>query len=344
MSRSQSPGCRIRASCLSSKKIEAIGRFADLNVMVLGDVMIDIYDFCDSTTSRPSPEKPEKKVYKAQQSIKTLGGAGNVAANLAALGVSTSLIGISGQDGHHFTLCELAGRHGIDRILIKDPSRPTTAKTRLYIDGEYFLRRDDEKVQKVSPATTAAIIAEFCKRLETMDAVILSDYGKGFFTAAGTREIIAACTLRKIPVIVDFKPPNRTYFKGADIIAPNHLEAQAMQLDFDPDDDLERAMAVLYDLLECRNLVVTLGARGLCGFNGTSFFHLPANQVEVVDAVGCGDTVRVGLALGYTLGLSLEETLDLANDAAAVVIQKIGTATLTREELIDFVESKVSPP
>jgi rfaE bifunctional protein kinase chain/domain len=325
---------------LKAKKTEAIGRFGDLKVLVLGDVMLDIYDFCDSKTSKASPEKPGKKVYKAQQSIRALGGGGNVAANLAALDVSTSLLSISGQDGHCFTLAALADECGIDHILLKDPSRPTTTKTRLYIDGEYILRRDDEETQEVSAATTAAILAELSKRLGGVDAVILSDYDKGFFSAAGTRQIIALCQRQKVPVIVDFKPPNSAYFKGADIIAPNHIEARTLLPGFAPDGALESQTGALYDRLECRNLVVTLGAQGLCGFTGSSFFRLPANSVEVVDSVGCGDTVRVGLALGYALGLSLEEAMDLANDTAAVVIQKIGTATLTRAELIEFIENK----
>ena len=322
------------------KKIAAIDRFGDLKVLVLGDVMLDIYDFCDSETSRESPEKPGKKVYKAQQSIKTLGGAGNVAANLASLDVATCLLSICGQDGHYFTLGELADQSDVEHVLLKDPARLTTTKTRLYIDGEYILRRDDEELQEVNGATTAAILGELAKRLDSVDAVILSDYDKGFFTAAGTREIITLCQRQEVPVIVDFKPPNSTYFKGADIIAPNHIEAQILLPEFDPDGPLESQMGVLYERLGCRNLVVTLGGRGLCGFTGSAFSYLPANAVEVVDSVGCGDTVRAGLALGYALGLSLAEAVDLANDTAAVVVQKIGTATLTRAELIEFIETK----
>ena len=322
------------------EKIQVIGRFGELKVLVLGDVMLDIYDFCSSKTSRPSPDLPDKKVYKAQQSIRTLGGAGNVAANLASLGVRTGLIGISGNDGRCFTLQELADQLGIDHVLIRDPSRPTTTKTRLYIDDEYILRRDDEETKKVSREIAATIFSEFSHQAGQADAVILSDYNKGFFTAENTRKIIRACARREVPVIVDFKPPNRTCFKGADIIAPNDVEAEALHPGFNQSDDLESQVRALYELLECRNLVVTLGARGLCGFDGTAFFHLLANQVKAIDTVGCGDTVRVGLALGYALGLDLAGAMDLANDTAAVVVQKIGTATLTPEELIGFVSRK----
>ena len=123
---------------MKEKKLEAIGKFGGLKVLVLGDVMLDIYDFCYSETSRPSPETPGKKVYKAHRSIRTLGGAGNVATNLASLEVSTSLISVSGNDGHYLTLSDLACELGLNHVLIKDPSRPTTTKTRLYIDDEYI--------------------------------------------------------------------------------------------------------------------------------------------------------------------------------------------------------------
>ena len=325
---------------MSAKKIDGIRKFGTLKVLVLGDVMLDIYDFCYSASSRPSPEKPGKRVYTAARSIKTLGGAGNVAANLATLGVTTSLIGMSGDDGHHFTMCALADARGLDRVLIRDPSRPTTTKTRLYIDDEYVLRRDDEEDRKAGIELQTGIIEAFLERLDHLDAVILSDYNKGFFTAESAQKVIQSCGRKGIPVVVDFKPANRELFSGAEVIAPNEAEARALQPGFDPDGDLEAEMAGLYRLLQCRNLVVTLGGRGLCGFTGTQFFRLPANPVKVVDAVGCGDTVRVGLALGCALGFTLRESVDLANDTAAVVLQKIGTATVSADELLAFIRAK----
>src|SRR5690348_172470 len=111
----------------SERKLEAVGKFSSLKVLVLGDVMLDIYDFCYTEQSKPIPsEKPGKRAYKAQQSLKTMGGAGNVAANLAALGVQTSLIAVTGNDGHYFTLQELADELHISHCLIRDRDRPTT--------------------------------------------------------------------------------------------------------------------------------------------------------------------------------------------------------------------------
>ena len=229
---------------------------------------------------------------------------------------------------------------GIDHTLIIDAGRPTTTKTCLYIDGEYILRRDDEETRPIGADLSARILEETLDRLSHMDAVILSDYAKGFFTADTTTQLISACNASKVPVVVDFKPRNGALFQGADLIAPNHLEAQALQPEFSPTEDLEGCVERLHHLLQCRGLVVTLGARGICGYTGTSFFHIPANSVEVVDVVGCGDTVRVGLALATALGMTLQQAAELANDTAAVVLQKLGTATLTREELGGYIRSR----
>lgn len=326
---------------MKDRLLEAIRRIGGLNILVLGDVMLDIYDFCYTAESRPIPsEKPGKRAYKAQQSVKTMGGAGNVAANLASLGAATTLIGLTGNDGHFFILQELADAQHIGHCFVRDRSRPTTTKTRLYIDGEYLLRRDDEASHKVDRETAMTVMSEFLRELPRADAVILSDYNKGIFTREQAQTILEKCAERRIPVVVDFKPPNRCFFAGADIIVPNADEAEALHPGFKAAGDLEREVRLLHGELQAKNIVVTLGERGICGWDGDEFFHAPANSVRVVDAVGCGDTVRVALTLGYVLGLSLREAAILANDAAAVIIQKIGTATLTSEELNSFIADR----
>ncbi len=320
-------------------KLGALDKFADLHILVLGDIMLDIFDFCHSNESRPSPEKAGTLVYKAHNSVKTLGGAGNVAANLAALDVATSFISVCGQDGNRVVLQNLADELGIMHTFIADPSRPTTTKTRLYIDDDYILRRDDEATDEVGGDIAQRISESFTRHVHGADAVILSDYDKGFFTAANARVFIDVCRDRSIPVIVDFKPPNRSYFSGANIIAPNNVEAEVLQPGFKQIDDMEAEVCKLYESLACDNLAVTLGKRGICGFDGNAFFHAPGNEVEAVDTVGCGDTVRVGMALGFALGLDLRQSASLANDAAAVVARKLGVATLSRDELRGFINN-----
>lgn len=324
---------------MKKKKILAIEKFGEKKVLVIGDVMLDIYDFCYTEFSRAiDSEKPGKRAFQAQKSIKVLGGAGNVAANLAALGVKTSMISVTGKDGHYFTLANIADKSGIKHFLVQDASRPTTTKIRLYIDNEYILRKDDEKTDRIDRSISASIMSEVIKELETVDAVIFSDYNKGLFTEENTREIIKKATEKLIPIIVDFKPENKDLFTGVDVIAPNASEAKAIMAEFSIE-NLEASITTLYDKLLCKKLIVTLGKDGICGFDGESFFHLAAHNVQEVDGVGCGDTVRMGLAMGIVSGLSLEESASLANDAAGVIVQKIGTASLERHELINFIKS-----
>src|SRR3990167_8216522 len=304
---------------------DIIRRFSKLSVLVLGDVMLDEYNFYYSKDNRPSPEKQDKMVHLIKNSRITLGGAGNVAANLASLGVSTKFITLCGNDGNFFHLNQLMDKMGIESFSLPDPKRPTTVKRRFYGDDKYLFRFDLESKEKIDNSFSNKILDEFKKMVYGVDAVILSDYNKGLFTESLSREIIDMC--KDIPVIVDFKPENKSYFYKADIISPNYKEAKIIQPSFNMN-NLEEEVKKLRDELRSKSLVVTLGKEGVCGYNGLSFFHIPANKVNVVDEVGCGDTVRSVLTLGYLSGLSLKESAELANYAAAVVIQKIGTATI----------------
>ena len=319
---------------------EVIDRFPELRALVVGDVMLDVYESCRTGDSKPiDSEQAGKRAYKAQETIKVLGGAGNVAANLASLDVHTTLVGVTGDDEHYFKVRDLADGLSIRHGLIRDAGRPTTTKVRLYLDDSYLLRRDTESTDRVGDRISAALVKEVLRALPETDVVILSDYDKGVFAAESAGQIIRECRLHEIPVVVDFKPGNRTFFTGADIIAPNAAEAAELIGGFSLD-RLESDCRRLHDALGCRNTVVTLGEHGLCGCGTGGFFHVPGHRVEPVDRVGCGDTVRAGLAIGAALGLSLREAGELANDAATVIVQKPATSVLSRQELQDFVSSK----
>lgn len=318
---------------------QAITRFSTMKVVVVGDVMLDLYEYCYTAQSKPiDSEKPGRRAYTAQALHRHPGGAGNVAANLAALDVTALLIGVTGADGHHLTLEQLCEQRAIRARLIRDPQRQTTLKNRLYLDEEYLLRRDDETTDPLSETVREMVLNEVRCELDGADAVILSDYAKGLFSEELAQAIIYLCVSRSLPVIVDFKPTHQSLFRGATIIAPNAGEARALLpgAPFTAEEEarLEQDTGRLYERLACDKVVVTLGEHGICGTDGHRFFHLPAHPVTVVDAVGCGDTVRAVLALGYAAELSLEETADLANHAAAIAVQKLGTATVTREELL----------
>lgn len=328
---------------LSSDTLHAaVSKLPSLRILVAGDVMLDIFDFCKSDESRPiDSEKPGKRAYTAHESVVTFGGAGNVATNLATLGAQTSLVGLAGNDGYWHTLREMADKLSINHCLIRDSSRPTTTKTRLYIDDEYILRKDHEAAHKIDHETALTLISELRNRLSEIDAVVLSDYNKGLFTEELTRQIIEKCTTLGIPIVVDFKPENRELFKGANLLTPNETEADSLLNGFKGTPNLEASTRQLRHDLQTPNLAVTLGANGICGVDSNNeFFHIAGHEVTTVDAVGCGDTVRASLSIGLATGLDLMHSAALANAAAAVIVQKSATATLTSAELDSFLSER----
>ena len=274
--------------------------------------------------------------------MRTLGGAANVATNLTSLGGRATLIGLIGEDGYAHTVRGLCAEAGLAHDLISDPGRPTTTKTRIYIDGEYLLRKDHEDARAADPATAARLIAVTEKHLAAgADVVVLSDYAKGVFTAESAKGVLDLCSKAGVPVVVDFKPANRALFQGAGLLVPNETEATALLPGFRETMDLASAVAELRASLGAAAVVVTLGARGLCGLSeATGFFHHPGHQVKAVDAVGCGDTVRAMLALGLAGGLNLSQAAALANHAAAIIVQKPATAILNPEELAQFIQER----
>ena len=264
-----------KGSC--NKELEVIDRIPGLQALVVGDVMLDVYEFCYTTDSKPiDSEKSGKRAYKAQDTIKVLGGAGNVAANLASLDVHTCLAGVTGNDENYFKIRDLVDRNSIDCALIRDKGRPTTTKSRLYLDGNYLLRRDTERTDPLDDRTSATLLEKVLSVLPKTDVVILSDYAKGVFTPKNTRQIIQKCRRLGIPVVVDFKPVNREFFNGADIIAPNAAEAAEIIGDFSLN-NLEPDCQRIHSLLGCHNTVITLGEQGLCGIGTDALYFLIRN-------------------------------------------------------------------
>ncbi|MDH3982455.1 MAG: bifunctional ADP-heptose synthase, partial [Kiritimatiellaceae bacterium] len=304
------------------------------SILVVGDLMIDVYNSCYTEHSRPSPERSDKLVYNAHRSEQMLGGAGNVAANLASLGVQTSLLSVCGTDGNAVEARRLCDAAGVTHYLIEDASRQTTVKTRLYIDDQYILRIDGEDQHKISLDVSAAAIDEFNGILDHVDAVILSDYNKGFFVEENAQSMIAECRKRMIPVVVDLKPPNASIFADATVVAPNLKEAREICNDFDPYQK-EASLHMMHDVLRAENVVVTIGRDGMLIYDGVNATHVPGLSVTKVDSCGCGDTVRACMTFGLISDLSLHDAAVFANVAASMVVQRLGTATLTREDFIE---------
>lgn len=217
--------------------------------------------------------------------------------------------------------------------LLADASRPTPIKTRLYIDDHYLLRRDDEQAHKVSAELSSGLCAEFSKILDHVDAVILSDYNKGLFTAENAQAMIALCRERNIPVVVDLKPANAAIFSGATVVAPNLKEAREICAGFDPYQK-ESSLKAIHDILGAEKVVVTIGGEGMLVYENGAACHVPGRRVTAVDPCGCGDTVRACLTLGLVSGLTLAAAAEFANYAASLAVQKLGTATLSPDELL----------
>ena len=336
------PSCPRRPMTNKSSLLSVLPLLQSRRILVLGDVMLDIFDFCRSAESKAiDSEKPGKRAYTAHESVQLLGGAGNVATNLVTLGAQATLVGLIGNDGHGHTVRALCAESGLVHDLARDPQRPTTTKTRLYIDEEYILRKDHESTADAPPDMTSQVLEAMIKHVESgVDAVILSDYNKGLFTQEIAHKIVHLCRTSGLPTVVDFKPANRSHFFGASLLVPNESEADALLPGFKGSDNLADSCQKLRAALGAESVVVTLGARGICGLSdSTGFFHHAGHKVKPVDAVGCGDTVRAMLALGLAAKLNLRQAAALANHAAAVIVQKPATATLTLAELEDFIRN-----
>ncbi|MDB5051265.1 MAG: ADP-heptose synthase, D-beta-D-heptose 7-phosphate kinase / D-beta-D-heptose 1-phosphate [Fibrobacteres bacterium] len=316
---------------------ELLSRFASQTILVLGDVFLD--EFLSGDCSRLSPEAPVP-VLKVDdlKTRRVLGGAANTAANVASLGAKAVLIGIDGDDWHGTLFRDLVEKNGILYAPIRD-GRPTMRKTRLVGQGQQLLRLDYEETPTVSDSKAEEILAMFRKHLPACGIVVLSDYAKGLFTEAMTQTIIKESHAAGKEVLVDPRPQHASYYTGCDYVTPNWKESQGLlgQTESDPTESLilENG-AALRDALHT-HVILTLGARGITFFDrdARTHFNLPTQAREVYDVSGAGDTVVATFALARAAGGGLEDSVRLANKAAGVVVGKFGTATVTREELLD---------
>jgi len=313
--------------------IRHLTRFSRCRVLILGDVMLDEYMW--GTVSRISPEAPVPVVAVRSESVK-VGGAGNVAANVAALGGQAALIGLVGNDAAAERLShelELAGVKSDG--LIEDRSRPTTIKSRVVAGSQHVVRFDRESDAPASPAIRERVAAAVRERLPEADVLLISDYAKGLIGPALVREVLALAARQRRPVAVDPKVQHLPLFKDVLVVAPNHHEAAAAaRLTVRSEADLLRVGRVLLRRLRARAVLITRGEHGMSLFEaGKPVVHIPTVAREVYDVTGAGDTVMGALSLAVAAGADMAEAAVIANYAAGVVVGKRGTATVTRAEL-----------
>ena len=312
--------------------------FAGQSVVVLGDVMLDTW--IDGHVERISPEAPIP-VLRIDRRREMLGGAGNVARNIAALGGRAILVGVVGRDEPGRRVLRLAQEAGPQpgemaaRLVISKAS-PTTHKTRYVAAGQQVLRVDEEVALPVTGAVAARLIDTVEAALDEAAAVVLSDYAKGTLAPAVLARVIAAARAAGKPVVVDPKARDMSRYKGASVLTPNRAEAYAATgIDCAEEASTERAGRELLAAAAAEAVLITRGAMGLgvVRRDGPALF-VPSRARAVFDVSGAGDTLVAALALALAGGAPLVSAAHIANAAAGVAVGKPGTATVSRRELL----------
>ena len=304
-------------------------------VLCIGDLMLD--DFVYGEVTRISPEAPAP-VIAVQRSETNIGGAGNVARNLASLGVRCIFVGIIGEDEAGRILSEsLRQQPLIEARLVADASRPTTRKVRFVSEhhSTHLLRADWELAKPVEKDKEDALIRHVLEALPKAGAVMLSDYAKGVLTARVIRAVIDAANEAKKPVIVDPKGLDYSVYRGATLITPNRQElAAATRRRADSDSEIIAAAEELARLVDSQAVLVTRSEDGMSLLvKGKDPVHIAAYPVKVRDVSGAGDTVAAVLAAMLAANAGFEAAMRAANAAAAVAVSKRGTATVSIPEL-----------
>ncbi len=308
------------------------GDWRETRVLVVGDVMLDRYIWGD--VERISPEAPVPVVRLAHRSEQP-GGAANVAMNIAGLGARVTLAGFVGQDEERGILEACLEKAGVGCGLTVVPGHPTTSKLRILGGQQQILRLDVERTQGYPEEAYAGLLAGVRAEMSSVRAVVLSDYAKGVLSEQVCREVIAEARRQGIPVLVDPKHRDFTRYRGATTICPN-LQELSVATGLPPRETgpLLEAAARMLPQLELDYLTVTLSEKGIAVVRPEGTRTFPAVARQVFDVSGAGDTVIATLALSLASGLPIEAAVPLANIAAGVVVSKVGTVPITRDELI----------
>jgi D-beta-D-heptose 7-phosphate kinase/D-beta-D-heptose 1-phosphate adenosyltransferase len=301
-------------------------------ILVLGDVMLD--EFVWGHVTRISPEAPVPVVRVTSETFH-LGGAGNVAANVRALGGGAVLAGAVGEDAAGGRVREALAAAGVEpRLAALGGGRPTTVKTRIVAHSQQVVRADREDASDLPARAEAALVEAVRGEIASCAALVISDYQKGVVTAPLLRRVLPLA--RRVPVLVDPKVRHFRLYRGVTVVTPNLLETeQVTGLPIHGPAQLLAAGRRVLSLLGCRAVLVTRGEQGMSLFErGRPPMHVPAAAREVFDVTGAGDTVVATMALALAAGASLPEAAVLANCAAGVVVGKVGTAQATPRELL----------
>lgn len=327
---------------LTADRVDALlASFQGVRVLVVGDLMLDRY--ISGAVDRISPEAPVPVVRVEEESAR-VGGAANVAANVAALGATCHMVGCVGRDHAGEMLRDELSAVGVrtDGLVVTD-ERPTTLKTRVLARRQQVVRFDREVEADVSGGLALALVQTLTALLDTSDVVVLEDYNKGVLVPPVIRAALDGAKARGLPTVVDPKRRNFFEYSGATVFKPNSKELADALGDFVHPDD-PAWMEATRHRTSCENLLLTLGERGMAlqTAAGTSV-RVPTVARSVYDVSGAGDTVTAVMAVALAAGADVPEAAILANHAAAIEVGKAGVATVSPQELLDHMREEGHP-
>jgi D-beta-D-heptose 7-phosphate kinase/D-beta-D-heptose 1-phosphate adenosyltransferase len=310
-----------------------IARFPAARILVVGDAMLD--RFIAGRVTRISPEAPVP-VVAFERETHRLGGAANVAHNVAAFGAQATLVAVTGQDDASVTLRDACLASGIDASLQVDSGRRTTTKVRIVTErNQQVARVDYESDCDVADEVEQHVVAAIHEHATRASVILMSDYLKGCVTRHVCEAALEAARVARIPLLVDPKIPHIDLYAGATLITPNHHEVeQATHVRVRSEEDAHRAARLFRDRARCDSVLMTRGDQGMWLRAEDVEGHLPAAAREVADVTGAGDTVIATIALALASGATLFEAARLANESAGIVVGRFGPATVTVVELL----------
>ncbi len=329
------------------KKI--INKFHNVRILVIGDLILDEYIWGD--VQRISPEAPVPVVWARERSY-VLGGAANVANNIKELGGYVSLCGVVGKDKNREIFLSQLRRQGISQegILLVN-NRHTTVKTRIIAGHQQVIRLDWEHTDALTQGANSRMYDFIAKNIHKFQAIIIEDYGKGVINPWLAKKVITLAREKNIIVTVDPKEEHFQYYSYSTSITPNRKEAESavrnlkiqdttntFKINTDKlmdDNTLKLAGRELLKYLKLGSLLITLGEEGMLLFEDSHITHIPTRAQEVFDVSGAGDTVIAVFTLSLACGASKLEAAHIANFAAGIVVSKIGTAAISRKELLE---------
>ena len=306
-------------------------------ILVVGDLMIDHYLW--GSCERISPEAPVQVINVKSEST-LLGGAGNVINNLKALGAQVDVISVVGDCEISDELKELLGNINVDaQYLITQKDRITSKKSRIIASQQQVVRYDRENTDEINDESQEKLLSSYKKIIKNYDNVLLSDYGKGVLTHSLTQELIKIANKNSKKVLIDPKGLNYSKYRGAYLLTPNKKEAsEATQINIIDDDSLNKAIIQLKSKCSLDVSLITLSDQGVAIYDNNLRTH-PTVAREVFDVTGAGDTMLASLGFALACGYSIDDAVEFANLASGVVVGKIGSATATLNEIIEYESS-----